>query len=118
MNGFLIYNMKTALILLVVGHLVMTVPLESPEKTGQSKKSEKTGQNETESGGNGTENVCVSRDCISTAYNLMNRMNLTADPCDDFYEVIISSVPQFIPSSTAYCFGDKKIYFIYALACN
>ncbi len=83
--------MKTALILLVVGHLVMTVPLESPEKPEQSKKSgksEKTGQNETESGGNGTENVCVSRDCINTAYNLMNRMNLTADPCDDFYEVI------------------------------
>ena len=31
--------------------------------------------------------VCVSRDCIITAHNLLKNMNTTADPCEDFYEV-------------------------------
>ncbi len=33
------------------------------------------------------ESVCVSRDCINTAYNLLQNVNLTADPCEDFFEV-------------------------------
>jgi hypothetical protein len=33
------------------------------------------------------DSVCVSRDCINTAYNLMKSVNTTADPCEDFYEV-------------------------------
>ncbi len=75
--------MKTALILIVVGHLVVSLPLDSPEKAEKSGKSEESEK----SGKNGSESVCVSRDCISTAYHLMNNMNLTVDPCEDFFEV-------------------------------
>ena len=75
--------MKTALILLAAGHLVMSLPLESPEKAGKAVKAVKAGQ----SGKNDTEDVCVTRDCINTAYNLFKKMNLTTDPCEDFYEV-------------------------------
>ena len=33
------------------------------------------------------ETVCVTRDCINTAYSLMNSMNTSVDPCENFYEV-------------------------------
>ena len=33
------------------------------------------------------ETVCVTRDCINTAYNLMSSMNTSVDPCENFYEV-------------------------------
>jgi hypothetical protein len=35
------------------------------------------------------ETVCVTRDCINTAYSLMNSMNTSVDPCENFYEVSI-----------------------------
>lgn len=30
--------------------------------------------------------VCTTRECVNTAYELINSLNETADPCDDFYE--------------------------------
>jgi len=33
------------------------------------------------------DDICISEDCIKAAYHLLKNMNLSADPCDDFYQV-------------------------------
>jgi len=32
--------------------------------------------------------ICNSPDCIATSERLLKNMNLSVDPCDDFYQVI------------------------------
>jgi hypothetical protein len=31
--------------------------------------------------------ICISEDCIKISYHLLKNMNLSVDPCDDFYQV-------------------------------
>lgn len=32
------------------------------------------------------DNLCKSKDCLRAASNLLQSMDFTADPCDDFYK--------------------------------
>jgi hypothetical protein len=38
------------------------------------------------------DDICNSPDCIATSERLLKYMNLSVDPCDDFYQVINNSV--------------------------
>ena len=31
-------------------------------------------------------NICLSKECIDSSYQLLNNMDLDVDPCDDFYQ--------------------------------
>ena len=33
-------------------------------------------------------NICTTRECIGVSYRILKAMNETADPCDNFYQVI------------------------------
>lgn len=39
------------------------------------------------SGSKSDAGYCMTQDCINTAYNLLKNVNLSVDPCEDFYEV-------------------------------
>ena len=38
---------------------------------------------------------CVTRECIETSYRILKFMNQSADPCDDFYEVLFVKILSF-----------------------
>ena len=37
---------------------------------------------------NDINDFCVTRECIETSYRFLKFMNQSADPCDDFYQVL------------------------------
>ena len=37
---------------------------------------------------NNVNDFCVTRECIQSSYRFLKSMNQSADPCDDFYEVL------------------------------
>ena len=36
--------------------------------------------------------ICSNPDCVATSERLLKNMNLSVDPCDDFYQVINQSI--------------------------
>ena len=75
-----------ASLVIALSRLVSSTPLADYDYD-QSTDASVSSQPETE--------YCMTRDCINTAYNLLQNVNLSVDPCEDFYEVKIDLCSQF-----------------------
>jgi len=106
---FNLWNKKMKFLSFILGFLllhcfsfVLSNPVDKAEKRHNVKSSSNSPDNNVDPNvflktndlkgsdeGNPLQSACVTRECIGASYRILNHIDTSADPCDNFYKVLL-----------------------------